>query len=117
MALSVGTSKTSRKRVLKNVAIFVGNARDWVPELIERAKSLRVTGGFEEGADLSASQPNYHGADTIVVDPSSPQQLRSVSKGSSILSTRKAAKSCLMAEVVRYRTTLKATSSDRRSSR
>ncbi len=33
-------------------AILVGNARDWLPELIERAKSLKVTGGFEEGADL-----------------------------------------------------------------
>lgn len=35
-----------------SVAIFVGPARQWIPELIERAKHLKVTGGFEEGADL-----------------------------------------------------------------
>lgn len=35
-----------------SVAIFVGTAREWIPELIERAKNLKVTGGFEEGADL-----------------------------------------------------------------
>lgn len=35
-----------------SVAIFVGNARDWIPELIERAKALKVTGGFEENGDL-----------------------------------------------------------------
>lgn len=33
-------------------AIFVGNAREWIPDLIERAQSLKITGGFEEGADL-----------------------------------------------------------------
>lgn len=35
-----------------SVAIFVGTAREMIPELIERAKGLKVTGGFEEGADL-----------------------------------------------------------------
>lgn len=35
-----------------SVAIFVGTAREWIPDLIERAKALKVTGGFEEGADL-----------------------------------------------------------------
>lgn len=33
-------------------AIFVGTAREMIPELIERAKGLKVTGGFEKGADL-----------------------------------------------------------------
>lgn len=33
-------------------AIFVGPARQWIPELIERAKNLKVSGGFEEGTDL-----------------------------------------------------------------
>lgn len=33
-------------------AIFVGPAREWIPELIERAKDLKVSGGFEEGTDL-----------------------------------------------------------------
>ncbi|PVG03346.1 Methylmalonate-semialdehyde dehydrogenase [Serendipita vermifera] len=35
-----------------SVAIFVGNAQSWVPELVERAQKLKVNGGFEEGADL-----------------------------------------------------------------
>ncbi|WRT70152.1 methylmalonate-semialdehyde dehydrogenase (acylating) [Kwoniella shivajii] len=35
-----------------SVAIFVGTARQWIPELLERAKDLKVSGGFEEGTDL-----------------------------------------------------------------
>lgn len=35
-----------------SVAIFVGESRKWIPELIERAKNLKVNGGFEEGTDL-----------------------------------------------------------------
>lgn len=40
-------------------AIFVGNAREWIPELIERAKGLKIAGGFEENADLSV-YPAFH---------------------------------------------------------
>ena len=32
--------------------IMVGETRDWLPEVAERAKKLNVNGGFEEGADL-----------------------------------------------------------------
>lgn len=35
-----------------STAIFVGQARDWIPELVERSKKLRVTGGLEPDADL-----------------------------------------------------------------
>ncbi|KAH7104235.1 methylmalonate-semialdehyde dehydrogenase [Auriculariales sp. MPI-PUGE-AT-0066] len=35
-----------------SVAVFVGSAHDWLPELVERAKALKVNGGFEVGADL-----------------------------------------------------------------
>lgn len=35
-----------------SVAIFVGAAKELIPELIERAKKLKVSGGFEEGTDL-----------------------------------------------------------------
>lgn len=35
-----------------SVAIFVGQAKEWLPELIERAQKLKISGGFEEGADL-----------------------------------------------------------------
>jgi len=32
--------------------VMVGETKDWVPEIAERAKALSVDGGFEEGADL-----------------------------------------------------------------
>jgi malonate-semialdehyde dehydrogenase (acetylating)/methylmalonate-semialdehyde dehydrogenase len=32
--------------------VMVGETRDWLPELAEAAKALRVDGGFEDGADL-----------------------------------------------------------------
>jgi len=35
-----------------SVAVMVGSAREWLPELIERAKALKVSGGFEKNADL-----------------------------------------------------------------
>lgn len=35
-----------------SVVVAVGEAQAWVPELVERAKQLKVSGGFEEGADL-----------------------------------------------------------------
>ncbi|KAJ7076562.1 methylmalonate-semialdehyde dehydrogenase [Mycena belliarum] len=35
-----------------SVALLVGEAQSWLPELIERAQNLKVNGGFEPGADL-----------------------------------------------------------------
>ncbi|KAN0066062.1 hypothetical protein ACQY0O_000155 [Thecaphora frezii] len=35
-----------------SVVVAVGEAQQWIPELVERAKQLKVSGGFEEGADL-----------------------------------------------------------------
>ncbi|TBU48218.1 methylmalonate-semialdehyde dehydrogenase [Dichomitus squalens] len=35
-----------------SVAVLVGNAQSWLPELIERVKKLNVNQGFEQGADL-----------------------------------------------------------------
>ncbi|CAG8519371.1 3355_t:CDS:10 [Paraglomus occultum] len=35
-----------------STAIFVGETKKWIPELIERARKLKVTGGFEPDADL-----------------------------------------------------------------
>ena len=32
--------------------VLVGDTKDWMPELAERAKNLTLNGGFEEGADL-----------------------------------------------------------------
>ncbi|KAF7553547.1 hypothetical protein G7Z17_g3549 [Cylindrodendrum hubeiense] len=35
-----------------SVLLMVGEAKNWLPELVERAKSLQVNAGFEKGADL-----------------------------------------------------------------
>lgn len=35
-----------------STVVTVGETRDWLPEMVERAKALNVNGGFEEGADL-----------------------------------------------------------------
>ena len=35
-----------------SVAVFVGDTRDWIPELIEKAKKLKVGPGDQEGTDL-----------------------------------------------------------------
>ncbi|KAH7912593.1 Aldehyde/histidinol dehydrogenase [Hygrophoropsis aurantiaca] len=35
-----------------SVAVLVGDAQSWLPELVERAAKLNVNGGFEKGADL-----------------------------------------------------------------
>ena len=32
--------------------VTIGDTKEWLPELAERAKQLSVNGGFEEGADL-----------------------------------------------------------------
>ncbi len=35
-----------------SVAILVGKARDWIPEIVARAQTLKVSAGHEAGADL-----------------------------------------------------------------
>eukprot|EP00761_Pharyngomonas_kirbyi_P011568 gb/GECH01011593.1/.p1 GENE.gb/GECH01011593.1/~~gb/GECH01011593.1/.p1 ORF type:complete len:529 (+),score=130.93 gb/GECH01011593.1/:1-1587(+) len=35
-----------------SVAVFVGESKKWIPEVVEAAKSLKVANGFEEGADV-----------------------------------------------------------------
>jgi malonate-semialdehyde dehydrogenase (acetylating)/methylmalonate-semialdehyde dehydrogenase len=35
-----------------STVVFVGETREWLDELVERAKALKVDGGFEKGADL-----------------------------------------------------------------
>jgi malonate-semialdehyde dehydrogenase (acetylating) / methylmalonate-semialdehyde dehydrogenase len=35
-----------------SVAVLVGSAQSWLPELVQRASKLNVNGGFEDGADL-----------------------------------------------------------------
>ena len=35
-----------------STVVFVGETRGWLDDLVQRAKALKVDGGFEEGADL-----------------------------------------------------------------
>jgi len=35
-----------------STCVMVGETKDWVPEIAERAKNIKMDGGFEEGADL-----------------------------------------------------------------
>ena len=37
-----------------SVAVLVGSAQEWLPDLIKLAQNLKVSGGFEQGADLYA---------------------------------------------------------------
>ena len=35
-----------------STAVFVGETRNWIPEIVERAKKLQVNEGLQAGADL-----------------------------------------------------------------
>ena len=47
--------------------VMVGETKDWLPEIAERAKNLNVNGGFEEGADLGP-----------VISPQSKERIESL---------------------------------------
>lgn len=47
--------------------VMVGETKEWLPELAERAKALNVNGGFEEGADLGP-----------VISPQSKERIESL---------------------------------------
>jgi malonate-semialdehyde dehydrogenase (acetylating)/methylmalonate-semialdehyde dehydrogenase len=40
--------------LMSRIVVLVGTAKQWLPELIERASQMNVNGGFEKGADLYA---------------------------------------------------------------
>ena len=47
--------------------VMVGETKEWLPEIAERAKQLNVNGGFEEGADLGP-----------VISPQSKERIESL---------------------------------------
>ncbi|KAM4055143.1 aldehyde dehydrogenase family protein [Hirsutella rhossiliensis] len=47
--------------------VMVGETKDWLPEVAERARELKVDGGFEDGADLGP-----------VISPESKQRIESL---------------------------------------
>lgn len=50
-----------------SAAIFVGESKKWIPELVEKAKKLRVGYGLNEGSDLGP-----------VISPQAKQRIESL---------------------------------------
>jgi malonate-semialdehyde dehydrogenase (acetylating)/methylmalonate-semialdehyde dehydrogenase len=50
-----------------SVLVMVGETKDWLPEIAEKAKQLKVDGGFEAGADLGP-----------VISPQSKERIESL---------------------------------------
>lgn len=50
--VGAGFGAAGQRCMALSVAILVGEAQNWLPEIIERAKKLVVNGGTEPGADL-----------------------------------------------------------------
>jgi hypothetical protein len=38
--------------IVSNIAILVGKAQTWLPDLVERVSKLKVNGGFEQDTDM-----------------------------------------------------------------
>lgn len=47
-----------------SVAVLVGEAQKWIPEIVERAKKLKVSAGYEPGTDVGP-----------VISPASKQRI------------------------------------------
>ncbi|KAH8887976.1 aldehyde dehydrogenase [Thozetella sp. PMI_491] len=50
--ISAAFGAAGQRCMALSVAVFVGDAKQWLPELVTKAKSLRVDAGFEDDADL-----------------------------------------------------------------
>ncbi|PLN80040.1 aldehyde dehydrogenase [Aspergillus taichungensis] len=50
--ISAAFGAAGQRCMALSVVLFAGETKHWLPELVERAKTLRVDGGFEDGADL-----------------------------------------------------------------
>ncbi|SAK51520.1 methylmalonate-semialdehyde dehydrogenase [Caballeronia catudaia] len=47
-----GFGAAGQRCMATSVAVFVGASKDWVPELVERAKALKVNAGMEPNTDV-----------------------------------------------------------------
>lgn len=53
-----------------STVVFVGESRNWIPELIERSKKLKVSSGFDPDADLGPMiSPQVWLCDKLVFQP------------------------------------------------
>ena len=50
--VGAGFGAAGQRCMALSTVILVGEAKHWLPELVERAKKLKVSAGIEEEADL-----------------------------------------------------------------
>jgi malonate-semialdehyde dehydrogenase (acetylating)/methylmalonate-semialdehyde dehydrogenase len=50
--VGAGFGAAGQRCMATSVAVLVGEARQWIPDIVEKAKSLKVNAGTEAGADL-----------------------------------------------------------------
>ena len=50
--VGAGFGAAGQRCMAVSVAVLVGDANKWIPDIVEKAKSLKVSGGTEPGADL-----------------------------------------------------------------
>ncbi|KAI6242953.1 putative methylmalonate-semialdehyde dehydrogenase [acylating], mitochondrial [Aphelenchoides fujianensis] len=50
--LAAGFGAAGQRCMALSTAVFVGKSRDWIPELAEKAKNLKVGPGWKEGVDV-----------------------------------------------------------------
>jgi malonate-semialdehyde dehydrogenase (acetylating)/methylmalonate-semialdehyde dehydrogenase len=50
--VGAGFGAAGQRCMAVSVAVLVGEAREWIPDLVAKAKSLKVSAGHEKGADL-----------------------------------------------------------------
>jgi malonate-semialdehyde dehydrogenase (acetylating)/methylmalonate-semialdehyde dehydrogenase len=50
--VGAGFGAAGQRCMATSVAVLVGEANKWIPDIVEKAKSLKVNGGTEKGADL-----------------------------------------------------------------
>jgi malonate-semialdehyde dehydrogenase (acetylating)/methylmalonate-semialdehyde dehydrogenase len=50
--VGAGFGAAGQRCMATSVAVLVGEANKWIPDIVEKAKSLKVNGGTEAGADL-----------------------------------------------------------------
>ena len=50
--VGAGFGAAGQRCMATSVAVLVGNARDWLPDIVEKAKALKVNAGAEAGTDV-----------------------------------------------------------------
>ncbi len=50
--IGAGFGAAGQRCMAASVAVLVGDAQKWIPELVEKSKTLKINGGTEAGADL-----------------------------------------------------------------